>query len=797
MPPFTNLSMQCHPERIRKEFAKDVNAFAAPMQMFARVLYLIAFLYLIYLPSAVAEHTRTWRQASYEDFLKGTRHGVAVRSDGRLELAPKFTLIADADASYLWSLRVDPRGTLYAAGGSPAKVFRFDGNGVGKPATVFESTDLVAQAIAFDTKGTLYVATSPDGKVYRVSASGEKNVFFDPKTKYIWDLAFAPDGTLFVATGDKGQIFAVSPDGKSELSYASDEAHIRVLAFDTHNDLLAGTEPSGRILRITRSGSKNARKDKGSPAAEGFVLYETARREVTALAVAPDGKIYAAAIGEKQRPSTPAPTTVITTPQGTTTITGGAVVLGGQPQGQTPFIPFPQQLSSSIYRLSPEGAPEELWNSRDDVVYSLAINSDGRLLAGTGNGGALLAIDGRGVFAQLAKAGAAQITGIAANSAGKLFLCTANPGKVFSVGPEYESEGTYESHSFDAQLFSQWGRLDWWSPPPALSDKGAERSSASLGPPRSEFFVRSGNTEDPSKEWSRWFGPYSKPGSSTECPPARFVQWKAVIHDGRSGDGISWVSLAYLPRNMAPVIDAIAMQDPGVRTQANIIIQTGQQPSVNLRQPQTSNPTGVVITSSPPARFEQPPQGFQQKGFQSVLWAAHDDNDDELRFAVYFRGENEIEWKLLKDKLEQKFYSWDSTAMPDGAYYLKIAATDAPSNPPAQALTSERESERFVVDNTPPVIEGLNAMPGKLQSSIQFTARDATSSIERAQCSIDGGDWIIVSPKGGISDAPEEQYDFSVRALSPGEHTVAVRAYDRFDNVGSAKITITVPAAKP
>src|SRR5467141_1709315 len=787
MPPFTNLSMQCHPERIRKEFAKDGNAFAAPMQMFARVLYLIAFLYLIYLPSAVAEHTRSWRQASYEDFLKGTRHGVAVRSDGRLELAPKFTLIADADASYLWSLRVDPRGTLYAAGGSPAKVFRFDGNGAGKPATVFESTDLVAQAIAFDTKGTLYVATSPDGKVYRVSAAGEKTVFFDPKSKYIWDLAFGADGTLFVATGDKGQIFAVSPDGKGELFYGSDEAHIRVLALDTHNNLLAGTEPSGRILRISRAGNSGS-KSKDASAGEGFVLYETGKREVTALTVAGDGAIYAAAIGEKQRPPTPAPTTVITTPQGTTTITGGAVVLGGQPQGQTPFIPFPQQLSSSIYRLSPEGAPEELWNSRDDVVYSLAINSDGRLLAGTGNGGALLAIDGRGVFAQLARAGSAQITGIAANSAGKLFLCTANPGKVFSVGPEYESEGTYESHSFDAQLFSQWGRLDWWSPAPALSDKGAERSSASLGPPRSEFFVRSGNTEDPSKEWSRWFGPYSKPGSSAECPPARFMQWKAVIHDGRPGDGISWVSLAYLPRNMAPVIDAIAMQDPGVRTQANIIIQTGQQPSVNLRQPQTSNPTGVVITSSPPARFEQPPQGFQQKGFQSVLWAAHDDNDDELRFAVYFRGENESEWKLLKDKLEQKFYSWDSTAMPDGAYYLKIAATDAPSNPPAQALTAERESERFIVDNTPPVIEGLKAVSGKFQSgpnvsyftNVQFTARDATSSIERAQYSVDGGDWIIVSPKGGISDAPEEQYEVPVGALALGEHSVAVRVYDRF-----------------
>src|SRR6202790_4645103 len=669
--------------------------------------------------SLLAEHTRTWRQASYEDFLKGTPHGVAVRSDGRLELAPKFTLIADADASYLWSLRVDPKGVLYAAGGSPAKVFRFDGNG-GKPGTVFESTDLVAQAIAFDAKGALYVATSPDGKVYRVSASGEKTVFFDPKTKYIWDLAFAPDGTLFVATGDKGQIFAVSPDGKSELFYASDEAHIRVLAFDARKNLLAGTEPSGRILRVSRSENKRS-KEKDAAAAQGFVLYETAKREVTAIAVAQDGTVYAAAIGEKQRPTTPAPTTVITTPQGTTTVTGGAVVLGGQPQGQTPFIPFPQQLSSSIYRLSVDGAPEDLWSSRDDVVYSLALNSDGRLLAGTGNNGALLAIDGRGVFAQLAKAGSAQITGIARNSAGKLFLCTANPGKVFSVGPEYEPEGTFESRSFDAQLFSKWGRICWWSPSSA-SVASTKSAAASSGEPRLEFFVRSGNTEDPGKEWSRWSGPYSRAGAVAEVPSARFAQWKAVIHDGRPGDGIDWVSLAYFPRNVAPVIDGIAVQEPGVRAQGNNVIPSGQQPSVNLRVPPTANPGGLVITQSgPPARFEQPPQGFAQKGYQSVLWSAHDENDDDLRFAVYYRGESETRWKLLKDKLDQKFYSWDSTALPDGAYYLRIVASDAPSNSPDAALTTARESERFLVDNTPPVVVGLKAAEGGLLSGSRLS----------------------------------------------------------------------------
>jgi len=754
--------------------------------------------------SAAAEHTRRWRQSSYDEFVKGTAHGVAVRSDGRLELAPKFTLLADADASYLWSLRLAPNGSLYAAGGSPARVFRFDDSG--KPSAVFQSADLAAQAIAFGAQGTLFVATSPDGKVYKVSASGEKTVFFDPKTKYIWDLAFASDGTLYVATGDKGQVFAVAPDGKSTLFYASDEAHIRVLAFDGQNRLLAGTEPSGRVLRITArdartSEKKSAEKDSAKGSAEGFVLYESAKREVTALTVATDGTIYAAAIGEKQRASGQAPTTIITTPQGTTTFTNNGVISGAAAQAL--FTPFPNVISSSIYRIATDGAPEELWSSREDVVYALGMAQDGRLLAGTGNNGALLAIDQHGAYAQLAKAGSAQITGIVRNGGGKTFICTANPGKVFSVGPEYEPEGTYESHSFDAQIFSQWGRVEWWSPPLENNAASGAKSDKRAGAaPRLEFFVRSGNTEEPGAEWSRWFGPYAQSGAAVEAPPARYVQWKAVIHDGRPGDGIYWVSVAYLPRNIAPVIDGIALQDPGVRTQTTFVTAAGQLQSATLKMPPADNTNGVIITQSNVSpRFEQPPQGFVQKGYESVLWSAHDINDDDLRYAVYFRGENEHEWKLLKDKLDQKFYSWDTTTMPDGGYYLKIVASDAPSNPPAAALTAERESERFEVDNTPPVIEKLQAVASSFHAAssaalngvaVTFTARDSATSIERAQYSVDGGDWILCSPVTHISDAPEEHYDFTIAAVSSGEHTIAVRVYDRFENVGSAKTVVTI-----
>jgi len=759
------------------------------MRVSGRILKLVmltlgaATLFASFAEMATAEHTRRWRQSTYEDFLKGTTHGIAVRSDGRLELAPKFTQLADADASYLWAVKLDAKGTPYATGGSPAKVFRLDANG--KAATAFESSELSAQAIAFDAKGTLYVGTSPDGKVYKVSASGEKSVFFDPKTKYIWDIVFAPDGTLYVATGDKGQIYAVAPDGKSQIFYTSDEAHIRVIAFDGKGNVIVGTEPSGRVLRLT--------KTKNGGTADGFVLYETPKREVTALAVGQDGAIFVAAIGERQHNAavnlgvTSGTTTTMVTASGNVTVVSPAQ--GTPQQAPTPFIAFPPQISSGIYKIAPDGAPEELWASRDDVVYSLGIGGDGRLLAGLGNTGALLAIDGKGVFAQLAKAGSAQITGIVRNSTGKIFLCTANPGKLIALGPEYEPEGTYESRSFDTQLFSQWGRVEWWSPAVADGKSNAAKSKE----PRLELYVRSGNTEDPGKEWSKWYGPYSTSGAQTEAPPARFAQWKAVIHDGRPGDGIEWVSLAYEPKNVAPVIDGIALQEPGVRAQAQQNLATGAPAVAVLKYPPAQTTNGGVIlnqTQNTATKFEAPPQATVQKGHQTVVWTAHDDNEDELRYSVYFRGESEKEWKPLKDNLEQKFYSFDTTTLPDGAYYLKIVASDAPSNPPDKALKTERESERFEVDNTPPVVGKIESSVTGGKATISFAATDAGSNIERAQYSVDGGEWLLLAPKTGISDGKQESYEFAVNGLKAGEHTIAVRVYDRFENVGSGKVLV-------
>jgi hypothetical protein len=258
------------------------------------------------------EGTRTWEQNKYDDFSKGTSHGVSMSSNGFLLLAPAFKLVATTPSSAVWATAVAPNGDIFLATGAPARVYRVTG---GQPAAIFQPQELQVQALVVDKHGVIYAATNPDGKVYRLErassaqasaspsqrsqeAKGESepsnretgwksSAYFDPATKYIWALALDDAGNLYVATGDHGEIFRVTPNGEHSVFFKSDEPHIRVLAFDKQGNLIAGSDGSGLIYRIT-------------PKGEGFVLYSTPKREITSLAIDDSGNIYAAAAGEKR-----------------------------------------------------------------------------------------------------------------------------------------------------------------------------------------------------------------------------------------------------------------------------------------------------------------------------------------------------------------------------------------------------------------------------------------------------------------------------------------------------------------
>src|SRR5258706_11986721 len=118
--------------------------------------------------------------------------------------------------------------------------------------------------------------------------------------------------------------------------------------------------------------------------------------------------------------------------------------------------------------------------------------------------------------------------------------------------------------------------------------------------------------------------------------------------------------------------------------------------------------------------------------------------------------------------------------MPDGAYSLKIFPPDGAGNPAGEGLTSERESDRFEVDNTPPAIAQLTAdsTGGAGAVRVRFQASHPSSSIARAQYSIDADDWTLVFPSGGLSDFSPENYEFQLPKVAAGGNNHTVRVYD-------------------
>jgi sugar lactone lactonase YvrE len=711
-----------------------------------------------------AEGTHSWEQSRFEEFTKGTASGVALRSNGGLELAPAFKTLATTASTYLWAIASDSMGNVYAAAGSPARVYQIAPDG--KATTIFEPQELQVQSLVVGKNNVLYAATAPDGKVYRIAKNagvlkGEGNTgfsaspYFEPGTKYIWDIVLDTAGNLYVATGDHGEIFKVTPSGQHTLFFKSDEVHIRVLALDPKGNLIAGSDGSGLIYRIAPNG-------------DAFVLYSAPKKEITALAIDHAGNIYAAAAGEK-RPGGAAGQLNIppVNPTGLATGAQPGAATGINPNpaaANLPAFPVPglgASGGSEIYRLAPDGAPSRLWTSREDLVYALAFDHSGRLLAGSGNRGHIFAIDGPDDFSDLLKAGASQITAFAPAPDGGLYASSSNLGKVFLLGSGLESEGHYESDVFDAKIFSRWGRCSM-------------RSQGNV-----ELFVRSGNVDNPDRNWSPWLPVDRAPTADSKVPPARFAQWKAVLRAGTSTPRVDSVQLYYLPKNIAPVVDDITVQ-PGFRYQ----------------------PIAHVTGSEPPApgqpRFDPPPPSVRDRDSIGIRWSAHDDNDDQLVYTVLYHGDGESRWLLLKDDLSDRYYSFDASLLPDGGYTVKVIASDAPSHSPGDALSSERESARFEVDSTPPVIERLTAVVEARQIHVRFRATDSYSPIKRAECSIDGDDWQFIEPVGQLSDSKTEDYDFQIPlpappanpAITGDEHVVVVRAYDRFDNLVTAKTVI-------
>jgi hypothetical protein len=703
---------------------------------------------------AFASDPIVWDIGSRSELLKGEARGISINDTGTITLAPEATQVFSTEQPYVWSSAIDSAGNVYLGTGHDGKLFRFGADGKGS--LWFKAPELDVTALAITKDGSIFAATSPDGKVYRVTSDGKSEIYFNPEDKYIWSLAILNDGSLAVGTGDNGKLYRVRAAGaKSAESLLVDtnQTHVMSLAVTARGDLIAGTDPGGVVMRISSDG-------------KAFALYDAPLREIHALAAAQDGSIYALGLGDaaatpKQTAAADATAAAAAVVTVTTTEESAAAQAAPTPARSRNDL---SNARSAVFHILPDGGTDIVWSSTTVTGFAVMATKTG-VLIGTSEKGRIYSVTASGRDTLLLQTTEGQISSLMSRGS-DVFAASSNQGKLIRFGMTKVKEGSYESPVRDAKLVASWGRI-WWrgTGPIALQ-------------------TRSGNSERPDMTWSDWSTSYTDAsGAQISSPRARFIQWRATLKGSattnRDEARLDDVSLAYLPRNVAPEVVAITVLPPGVALQPQVLMPI--DPNIEAAGLDASM-FGFVA--------QAPPRRLFQRGARSLQWQAEDRNGDTMEYAVYYRALNESNFRLLKDHVRETFYTVDGASLADGQYVFRVVASDDLDNPTAMALSGDRISEPVDIDNTPPAVRsaGQVQVTGDRVRAV-FDVEDSTGRIKRADISIDGSTWKEVFPDDGIADGGKERYSLDLNVAGPGEHTISLRAFDNSNNVGNISVT--------
>ncbi|HPD15609.1 MAG TPA: hypothetical protein PLE19_11690 [Planctomycetota bacterium] len=722
--------------------------------------------------AAWAVPVERWVQTTSSDFDAGDAQGVSVLTLGQLVLAPELKPLLKDPVPHVWALAADPKGTLYAATGTEPRVLRISGGKAEPFFTSPEKTDLAILAVAVAPDGAVYAAAAPSGVLYRIAPDGKAEAYYKADGPYIWALAVAPNGAVYAGTGPEGKVLRIAGKDKADTLLKAGSRHILSLALAADGSVYAGSDRDGFLYHVSAKG-------------ESRVAYDAEGDDIRALAFDAQGRLYFATAGASRgaaAASTATPSTAARTftmsGHGNPSDTGsGGDALAGQtppPSGATAAPSAKPSGGNAIYRLMPSGDVARVASVAGAAFYSLLWHN-GRLYAGTGNDGKLYCVEGTQV-ARVANLDGSQITALLAVE-GRLLAATANSGQVYQVAADHVAQGTLVSKVQDTESHSRWGTASW----DARTPKGTSVTLA----------TRTGNTATPDETWSPWSDELTRAeGDRITSPSARFIQYRATLKTSRPADTpvLDEVILSYAQNNRRPTFSQVQIQT-APKPRRMMPMPTPQPGQMGMQPPMPVQP---APSQSSKAQTPPSPRGPFAETIR-ISWQATDPNKDDLVFAVYFRGEDERTWKKLQDKLSAAYYDWDTHAVPDGLYRIRVVASDSPTNPPGEAEEGEKITEAFLVDNTPPTVAGLAIRIAK-DKSLTVTAKcsDAGTGLAEGEYSIDGGDWTSIAPADGIFDSQGEALDFKVPALEKGEHTLVVRVKDQAENSGAAKVVFTV-----
>jgi hypothetical protein len=704
--------------------------------------------------SAFAVAPQFWRVRNVEDFLAGDIDGFAVTSRGDLRAGPTMRKIATFTDPFVLSQSTGANGDRFFGTGNDGKVYRLRGTDL---KLIYTANEPEIYALAFHD-GALYAASSPNGKVYRIDPNdGKATVFFDPKQAYVWALDFTPNGDLLVATGVEGKLFRVTPKGEGKVLFTAPETHVRCLAQKKDGTILAGGSGKGRIYEIRPDGSSHA-------------LYDSPLSEISTIYV--DGNGIGWAAGASSALPTTAP--AATAKAKSSSSNSSSSTEQKKDESSASSTPAPEVTVSfdtsstessqpgngEIYKIDSDGFVETVRKFEHELVYAISGGSNGSILLSSGPQGRIYSMKD-GEVALIATVPEKQIVSISTEG-GATLVTTTNSGAVYRMDPQPSQKAEFRSAAKDVERFSRFGHY--------------HIDGDAIGDNHVAIAFRSGNTRTPDSTWSNWTMPSSSVDGSIDTPPGRYIQWKMTMPKPSTDMAVHGVTVGFINRNVAPVIDAIAVADPAV-----VYISSSYPASPQVVEATNPDENGIFTSLDSPRDKNEPGKKVYRKGFRTITWRAHDDNSDAIRYSLAFRRHGTGKWLRLRDDVDENQFNFDTSQMPDGTYELRLTASDARDNP-ENPLTDSKEGVEFQVDNTPPEISSTTN-----GGEVVIHVTDKMSPIGRVEYSIDAQKWIRIQPVVGISDSPDETYKLP-RADVAGKFVI-VRAIDGVYNVATEAIT--------
>lgn len=737
-----------------------------------------------------------WREDTAAAFEQGTLDNVTISSDNDLRLSASLTQLATSTAPYIWALSADKKGQIYAGTGDDGVIYKITGD---KVTPFFHTGQIEVSSLVYDQAGAaLYAATLPHGAIFRITLDGKGTQIFAAPEKYVTALALDPKaGVLYASTGGGvGKVYSIplANPAAGRALFTSPEAHLQSLAVGPDGTVYAGGSPDGLVYAIT-------------PAGQGKVLYDSTQQNITGLAVDSSGVVYAS--------TSPRGLIYRITPSGSATAPTVKQIYPGTSNAGLPQTP----------------------------IYGLSVDSTGNVWACTGNN--ILRIPPGGTILTYAAPTDVSFISLAIGDDGLVYAGTSNIGTVYALGSHVRildaavsANGTYTSPVHDAGLPARWGTIAWRAITPAGTSVKLE--------------TRTGDVQNPDSTWSAWSVAYGdSSGQQITSPPGRFIQYRAVI----TGDPMAApdslprlqaVAVYYLTKNQPPTV-AINQPIGGDSLSGTVDLKwTGSDPAKDtlsytvlysddggktwnpIKKSLQSQPAVPAAPAKPGSETPPPPPGVTVKTASAPTAA------DEAQALAEFKQQLDQEPNIPPSVREQMLAQapavihqalllkaglpatpvavggdtsqaretatstqWDTTAVPDGTYRVKVIATNAPSNP-TDPLSAEAISAPFVVDNTPPTLlidpKRITVDSSKLTATLHGVASANLCYVEAVQYRIDDShDWWAAAPDSGLFDSRSEAFTIITPALTTGTHTITVEAIDQAGKSVDTTTQVTVP----